>query len=48
MIGDEYYTLEDQLVALRRELYDLKNIVGRLQEDVRMLRYDLDTLTHRS
>jgi regulator of replication initiation timing len=48
MTEDEYYTLEEQLVGVRRQLFDLKDQVDTLVEQVRMLRYDLDTLRPRS
>ena len=47
MTEDEYYALEEQLVGVRRQLFDLKDQVSTLTEKVRMLRYDLDMAERR-
>ena len=47
MTGDEYYTLEDQLVVIRRQLGELADRVAELVEKVRLLRYDLDMAERR-
>jgi hypothetical protein len=44
MSGDDYYDLSEQLAELRRQLFDLADQVDRLSADLRLVRYDLDTL----
>jgi len=44
MTGDDYYALVDQINILTGRLTELAGQVARLVDEMRILRYDLDTL----